>query len=40
MRKYKTVIVVVKIDQNSKKSKLMLCHMRGEIKAREILWFE
>lgn len=37
MRKCKTVIVVVKIDQNSKKSKFMLCCMGGNIKAREIL---
>jgi len=27
------VIVVVKVDQNSKKTKLMLCHEGGKIKA-------
>lgn len=33
MRKCKAAIVVVKVDQNSKKSKLMLCHEGGKIKA-------
>lgn len=36
MRKCK-IVIVVKIDQNSKKSKFILCHMGGKIKAREIL---
>lgn len=33
MRKSKAVLVVVEVDQNSRKSKLMLCHEGGKIKA-------
>lgn len=33
MRKCKAVIVIVKVDQNSKKSKLVLCHEGRKTKA-------
>lgn len=33
MRKHETVIVIVKVDRNSKKRKLVLCHEGRKIKA-------
>lgn len=33
MRKCKMLTVVVKVDQDGKKRKLILCHMGGKIKA-------